>query len=269
MKRIVTVLLFVCCMFAFAACDKGGGGGEAEVIVMTELPASVTAELGERYNIPEVTATKGNKNVPVEVNVKNAAGEEVELQGRGTRFSVTELSGYVMTFTAKDGEEKAEKSVNVTVTDSKGPAITLPPSAYGMTVKKNSAVSVPQASWTDKSGEVTDLGYTVTFGDTEITVTNDIFSANDYGVYTVTYKAKDKFENVTEQSIDIECARSILLADFNDPIKVWADENISEITPEHAVEGNAFKVTCSDWHTVVVYPEYYDLSGFDKLQITI
>lgn len=269
MKRIVTVLLFVCCMFAFAACDKGSGGGEAEVIVMTELPASVTAELGERYNIPEVTATKGNKNVPVEVNVKNAAGEEVELQGRGTRFSVTELSGYVMTFTAKDGEEKAEKSVNVTVTDSKGPAITLPPSAYGMTVKKNSTVSVPQASWTDKSGEVTDLGYTVTFGDTEITVTNDTFSANDYGVYTVTYKAKDKFENVTEQSIDIECARSILLADFNDTTKVWADENISEITPEHAVEGNAFKVTCSDWHTVVVYPEYYDLSGFDKLQITI
>ena len=99
--------------------------------------------------------------------------------------------------------------------------------------------------------------------------TNDIFSANDYGVYTVTYKAKDKFENVTEQSIDIECARSILLADFNDSTKVWADENISEITPEHAVEGNAFKVTCSDWHTVVVYPEYYDLSGFDKLQITV
>ncbi|MFQ7077516.1 MAG: hypothetical protein ACLRSW_06045 [Christensenellaceae bacterium] len=27
------------------------------------------------------------------------------------------------------------------------------------------------------------------------------------------------------------------------------------------------KVTCNGWQMIAVYPEYYDLGGFDKLQI--
>lgn len=94
--------------------------------------------------------------------------------------------------------------------------------------------------------------------------------AEEYGEYIVTYTAKDKFDNRTETPIVIECVRSVALANFDDLSKVWASEDYSEIVSEHAVEGNALKISCNKgWQMIAVYPEYYDLGGFDKLQITI
>lgn len=130
-------------------------------IEMSELPETATAELGERFDIPEVTAKKGGKEIAVAVSVKDSKGEEVELQGRGTRFSATDMNGYVVTFSAGEGEEKIVKTLNVQVSDTKGPEISLPASANNMTVKKGATVSVPAATWTDKSEEVTDGGYKV------------------------------------------------------------------------------------------------------------
>lgn len=280
MRKFLTALLLAVSASVFAACKSGEIGTSGKqpegsvTIEMSELPETATAELGERFDIPEVTARKGGKEIAVVVGVKDSDGKEVELEGRGTRFSATDMNGYVVTFSAGEGEEKIVKSLNVQVSDTKGPEISLPASADHMTVKKGASVSVPVATWTDKSEEVKDCGYKVMYGRSEISVTkgeeDDTFLAEEYGEYTVIYSATDKFDNRTETTIVIECVRSVVLADFNDFSKVWASENCSEIVPEHAVEGNALKVTCNNgWQMIAVYPEYYDLGGFDKLQITV
>lgn len=274
MKKFLAGLLIAFSALVCTAC----GGGERTVggqkIEMSQLPEQVTAELGERFDIPEVTAQKGGKDVAVEVVVTDSNGEEVELQGRGTRFTADDVAGYVMTFSAGEGEEKIEKRVAVLVADTKGPVISLPAAANNMTVNKGATVSVPVPTWEDKSGNTIDEGYKVMFGDTEVPVVKgenaDTFTAAEYGEYTVTYAAKDGLGNRTESSVVIECARSVVLADFNDTSKVWAAEAYSAITPEHAVEGNALRVNCNNgWQMIAVYPNYYDLGGFDKLQITI
>ena len=282
MRKFLTALLLSVSALLFASCMSGEISSSEQhsassvTVELSELPETATAELGERFDIPEVTATKGGKELSVEVSVKDSKGEDVELQGRGTRFSATDMNGYVITFSAGEGEEKVVKTMNVQVSDTKGPELSLPAAADNMTVKKGATVSIPVASWTDKSEEVTDSGYKVMFGDAEIPVvkgeggTPDTFLAEEYGEYIVTYTAKDKFDNRTETPIVIECVRSVVLANFDDLSKVWASEDYSEIVSEHAVEGNALKISCNKgWQMIAVYPEYYDLGGFDKLQITI
>ena len=266
MRKFLTILLLAFSTLACASCMNGKTSSSEQqsessiTVEMSELPETATAELGERFDIPEVTATKGGKEIAVEVSVKDSNGAEVELEGRGTRFSVTDMNGYVITFSAGEGEEQIVKTMNVQVLDTKGPEILLPASADNMTVKKGGTVSVPVATWTDKSGEATDGGYKVMFGNSEISVekgeTADTFVAEEYGEYTVVYSATDKFGNRTETSIVIECARSVLLANFDDFSKVWANEGYSEIVSEHAVEGNALKVTCNNgWQMIAVYKE--------------
>lgn len=100
------------------------------------------------------------------------------------------------------------------------------------------------------------------------TVSQDTFVASEYGDYSVVYTAKDKFDNQTEEELIIACTRQIELANFDDDSKVWAQG--MEITKENAVKGNSLKVACNnDYQMIAVYPTYYDLSGFDKLQITV
>ncbi len=281
MKKFLTAVILGILTVVFASCaqeiQKNDSSSAApEGIVMSEVAEEVTAELGERFNIPAVTATRGGKEVTVTVAVHDSRGEEVELQGRGTRFSVTDIEGYTMTYSAGEGEEKVEKTVTVLVADTCGPEIVLPASAENMTVTKGGTVSVPIASWEDYSGEVENLGCRVLFGGREIAVTKgengnpDTFVAEEYGEYVITYTARDKFGNESVESVVVECARTLTLADFNDGSKVWAAEAYASFTTEHAVEGNALRLACDGgWQMIAVYPEYYDLSGFDKLQITV
>lgn len=142
MRKFLTALLLAVSALVFASCTGGEISTSQQqsessmTIEMSELPETATAELGERFDIPEVTAKKGGKEIAVAVSVKDSKGEEVELQGRGTRFSATDMNGYVVTFSAGEGEEKIVKTLNVQVSDTKGPEISLPASANNMTVKK-------------------------------------------------------------------------------------------------------------------------------------
>lgn len=282
MKKFLTAAMLAVLTGVFAACASNeiqtsdSSSAAPEGIVMSEVGEELTAELGERFNIPSVTATEDGKEITVSVVVHNSRGEEVELQGRGTRFSVTDIEGYTMTYSAGEGENKVEKTVTVHVDDTRGPEIVLPASAENMTVIKGGTVSVPVAEWEDYSGEVEDLGYRVLFDGSEVAVTKgegdnpDTFAAEEYGEYVITYTAQDKFGNESAESIIVECARTVTLADFNDGSNVWAAEAYSSFTDEHAVEGNALRLnSANQWQMIAVYPKYYDLSGFDKLQITV
>ena len=106
MRKFLTAILLSVSALLFASCMSGEISSSEQhsassvTIELSELPETATAELGERFDIPEVTATKGGKELSVEVSVKDSKGEDVELQGRGTRFSATDMNGYVITFSA-------------------------------------------------------------------------------------------------------------------------------------------------------------------------
>ena len=129
MKKLLLFLMMSCLMIMTVACENFDGGVpnresvDSQVLVISTIEENYTAELGERFDIPEVTANRGNKIVEVVVTVKTTAGEDVELQGRGTRFIADDIGGYVMTFVAEDGEDRIERNATVSVLDSQGPKI--------------------------------------------------------------------------------------------------------------------------------------------------
>lgn len=70
MKRIVTVLLFVCCMFAFAACDKGVLRVVGGAVFFTASGGRLPTSFGRRDTLAEfahefVYAPKLQRNVAV------------------------------------------------------------------------------------------------------------------------------------------------------------------------------------------------------------
>ena len=268
MKKILAILA-MCCLLLTAACVVVPV--EEPSLKLSEVAETYTAELGERFDIPEVTATVGEMTVEVTVTVKTVSGEDVELQGRGTRFIAEKAEGYVITYSATYGEESVQKTVTVTVSDKQGPKVDFEETVDNMTVKIGQTVSVPAPVWTDASGEVLNASYAVTFNGNPVDVTaENTFVAESYGDYVITYTAEDILGNKTERVLTVSCARTILLEDFEAMDTVWADPSCGSIVSENAVEGNALKVNCNnDWQLVAIYPQYYDLSGFDKFQITI
>ena len=83
-------------------------------------------------------------------------------------------------------------------------------------------------------------------------------------------RAKDGFDNETKETINIECAKSIIIEPFESSSTAWADPSVSEFTTEHAVEGKCLRVNSKNsWTLLAVYPKYYDLSGFTKFRLSV
>ncbi len=246
MKKLL-LLLVISCLMIFTACQGGElneeSKNESQILVMSEVAENYTAELGERFDLPEVTASKGNKTVEVVVTVKTTSGEDVELQGRGTRFNASDINGYVITFVAVDGEDKVEKTATVSVSDTQGPKISFAGVIDGMNVKLGETVVVPTPEWSDVSGDVLNATYTVTYGGEPITLVEssngNTFVADNYGDYVITYTAEDVLGNRAEYTVIIACSRSIVIEDFEAMDTVWADPSFAAIVEENAVEGNA------------------------------
>ena len=244
---------------------------ETQEIVFVNLPTNpLTAELGEKCDIPEVIAKRGNKEIEVNVTVKDSKNQDTEIIGRGTRFIAEDVNGYTIIYTAMDNNGSKKAEIKVNVSDTVGPEVKFDQDVSNICVSIGSVVTIPTATWQDNSGVVKDSSCKVTFNGKEVLVEQNKFTASEYGVYNVEYMASDAKGNITKKIVLIDCARMVLLNNFNDLSSVWANEEISELTSEHAIEGNAFKVTGNnEWNQIAVYPEYYDLSGFDKLQISI
>ena len=244
---------------------------EVKEITFVNLPASdLSAELGEKCDIPEVSAKRGEKELDVSVAVKDVNNNDVEVIGRGTRFIADSVDGYKIIYTAKDeiGSKSAEIKVNVS--DTVGPEVKFNQDVNNICVVKGSMVTIPTPTWEDNSGTVKESSFKVTYNDQEVNVENNQFVASEYGIYNIEYTASDKNNNTTTKIVSVDCARMITLNDFNDLSSIWANKDISELTPDHAIEGNSFKVTGNgEWNAIAVYPVYYDLSGFDRLQLSI
>ena len=251
--------------------EESSSQEEVKEITFVNLPTSdLNAELGEKCDIPEVSAKRGEKELDVSVAVKDANNNDVEVIGRGTRFIADSVDGYKIIYTAKDEIGSKSTEIKVNVSDTVGPEVKFDQDVSNICVVKGSIVSIPTPTWEDNSGTVKESSFKVTYKGQEVKVENNQFVASEYGIYNIEYTASDKNNNVAVKNVSVDCARMISLNNFNDLSSIWANEDISELTPDHAIEGNAFKVTGNnEWNAIAVYPTYYDLSGFDRLQLSI
>lgn len=244
---------------------------EEKQIVFYNVPEkAINAELGQKCDIPEVTAKRGTETLTVEVVVKDSTSKKVELLGRNTRFMVEDINGYTITYTAFDDKGTLSTTINVTVSDSTGPTIKFDIDVSNLCVNKGSVVKVPTPTWQDNGGIVKNESYKVTHNGSDVAINDDSFVASEYGIYKIEYSASDEKSNTSTVIVEVNCARMIVLNDFNTLDNVWANETISSLSTEYAIEGNSFKVTGdNNWNLIAVYPKYYDLSGFNKLQLSV
>ena len=271
-------VLLVATMGLLCGCNvqnNNSGTSSEEIVdkqepVESELPESINAELGEKCNIPLFSVTVGGKDIEVSITVKDSKGDTVNLLGRGTRFLVEQNSDYSIIYSYTHNGQTITHTVIVHVVDTSGPEIKLPASAYGMSVELNDVVTLPVAEVTDACGEIDSVSVSVTRNGQPVQVIANKFTASAYGDYLVKYVASDIYGNISEKTITIECAKKILLEGFEDYTSAWADQSVSEITTEHAKHGNCMRINSTNsWTLLAVYPKYYDLSGFDKLTLSV
>ena len=65
-KKVLITLLTVVSVGLASSAILHAFFNKKDVLEMSSIPVATTAELGEMYYIPEVTAQKGRKEIPVE-----------------------------------------------------------------------------------------------------------------------------------------------------------------------------------------------------------
>ena len=99
-----------------------------------------------------------------------------------------------------------EYSLNA-IEDVEGPTISV--DFENKKVLKDTVITVPVATATDAVDGETEVKVSVMFGLTSVELTNDEFSANEYGTYIITYTATDEYGNTTSQSFYVEVQEEI------------------------------------------------------------
>lgn len=133
------------CAVAAAACGKGG-------VKLVDFPETATenVELGDIYTITlkEVKDEEGNA-YRVSASVKTKAGGAVSVFE--SQFNITDMEGYVITYTAEI-DEKTEKTsvVTLNVTDNGDPVIVISKPSTG---EVNKLYTLPGIVVSDLSGK--------------------------------------------------------------------------------------------------------------------
>lgn len=283
-KLICLLMLLALALVAIAGCqptektpEPDNGPFDASKVAVSGAAETLTAELGSRYEIPVPSVKYAGWEKEVTFDVVDSADNEVEIISRGTRIFVEDVNGYTVRYYIEHLEESHRvASSKIDVSDTVGPEIALPASAYSMVVYIDSVVEIPVPAITDKSGVVESSAVKVMFGDQTVDYTPGengaigSFVADRYGKYTIEYSAKDGSGNETVVPVTVDCARMATLCDFKNDRNVWVSG--MKFTTEHSYSGNAITVTTygnAHYEMLAVYPSYYNLSGFDRLAINI
>lgn len=284
MKRKLILILFLAFVLAvFTGCQSTEKPSEpdnepfdASKVTVGVAAETLTAELGTRYEIPVPEIKYAGAEKEVTFDVVDSGENAVETISRGTCIYVDDVNGYTVRYYIEHlNESHRVMSSAIEVTDTVGPEIELPASAFSMVVSIDSTVEIPVPQITDKSGVVKSSAVKVYFGDREIPYTPgegepDRFVADRYGEYIIEYSATDGSGNQTVVTVTLNCARMITLCDFDNDSNVWMEG--MEFTDEHAFSGKAVKKTTqgnANYTMLAVYPSYYNLSGFDRIALHI
>ena len=265
MSLVLAILLLSA--FFITACSAGGlktKDGE-------EIPAEVTVELGDIYMLADVD---GGEEAVTAV-VRNTAGEEIRVNNN--KFRVDDLGGYVITYTA--GEQTATTKVNVKDTSSPVISLGVP---EGMVVIFGNTFIIPECMVSDVSGETIEATVSVTDPDgNSVTVTDNGFTADKLGNYSIKYEARDSSGNVGTKVLNVSSENADLLNDFETEscVGYLAYNAVKEVVTENVSTGNGIKLTADDDSAIPYrriclplrkngeYISWDDLQRYEKVQI--
>ena len=188
-KRFAT--LFVCLALALgiAAC------GNSITFVDFENE-TVTVEAGSQYTVenPAILDTEGNSYEPT-YTVATSGGDPITVID--SRFTVSSLGGYVITYTIAAGGQNYTKTLTINVTDSSAPQIRVENTVTSWTT----GVPNPMPSITAYDAVDGNIkpDIAVTFGGSPVSVSaNQLVTPEAEGEYVITINAEDSRGNKAE-----------------------------------------------------------------------
>ncbi len=172
--------------------------------ITMDVAASVTVEVGSEYRVPTAFAFDGSNDYAATITVKNG-DETVSLTDN--KFIVRLMSDYTITYYADCGNGKdITKTTTLKVKDETDPVI-----AFG-TIKKGKAGEryVPNFAVSDNSGSA-DVEMKVKYEDgSDVTVTDNGFTPDKVGNYTVTVTATDQKGNAATETITVTVGETFI-----------------------------------------------------------
>ena len=172
--------------------------------ITMDVAASVTVEVGSEYHVPTAFAFDGSNDYAATVTVKNG-DETVSLTDN--KFIVRLMSDYTITYYADCGNGKdITKTTTLKVKDETDPVI-----AFG-TIKKGKTGEryAPDFAVSDNSGSA-DVEMKVKYEDgSDVTVTDNGFTPDKVGNYTVTVTATDQKGNAATETITVTVGETFI-----------------------------------------------------------
>ena len=180
--------------------------GKVPVIVVDEIADS--ALIKSSITVPTATATDGgDETTPLDVtfkviykvNASDVTGEELSVR-EGEKMTFDRAGTYVFVYYSIDADgNEIDKTFAVTVRpDNDRPVLTVEGGTDNVTATKGEEITVRPATAADEVDGTVTVTVKVTFGVTEVTVTDGKFVAENEGVYSVTYTASDEAGNTAE-----------------------------------------------------------------------
>lgn len=185
--------------------------GKVPVIVVDEIADS--ALIKSSITVPTATATDGgDETTPLDVtfkviykvNASDVTGEELSV-AEGEKMTFDRAGTYVFVYYSIDADgNEIDKTFAVTVRpDNDRPVLTVDGGTDNVTATKGEEITVRPATAADEVDGTVTVTVKVTFGVTEVTVTDGKFVAENEGVYSVTYTASDEAGNTAEVTYSV------------------------------------------------------------------
>lgn len=206
-KTFIAVLLTVV-LAATTLALVGCGNKKVAKVVLVDFPATQTVEaqkLGDTYELRRTVKDKEGNAYDLNAVVKTASGGNVSVVG--AKFDLTDLGGYVVTYTATVSEKDVRTSVvTVPVYDDDDPVIVIAKPENGLV---DHEYTLPTITFTDAS-EIAEKSVKVfnVDGDTlrEIALTEHegryTFTPEAIGYYRISAYAKDAANNESTRTAD-------------------------------------------------------------------
>ncbi len=198
-KWIVTLALLCVILFTLAGCNLSFLNK-----IKINAPESLVADFGTVYEIPDVTATYGEKTTFATPSVVDSNGNSVLLSDGA--FFVADEKGYTVNFTATFGE-KSERSGDIKISvslDKTAPQINMPLQRE-YKVKTGATFALPNVtaydSYDEAKGKEVSLDVAVYRGETEVPLSESAFVVEEKGLYEVVYTAENSLGKKSAQSL--------------------------------------------------------------------
>ena len=192
----------------FVGCgDDAQSGGTIKAVDFTDK--SITVEIGDSY-YPDIITAKdeaGNTytlNENLFITVKNSEGTDVP-SSKG-EFVVEDFGGYTVYYNLYEGKNRAERKVNISVSDKTAPLIDI---AGWRSEREAGTFDMPIMYVSDNSGEHIEPSYRLVSSDTlastsAAVIDNGKVRFTQTGNYTLIVEATDSHGNSSQQEKNIK-----------------------------------------------------------------